>query len=349
MAFAEQARISQPVREPFAPAATLPPEPLCPLCGSSETSPAFRDNGCELRACRACELFFVHPYPAAVRQHERVASGVFDDIALLDCQRRYEGERFYFERHFPLIAEELRGAASLLDVGCGTGHLLERLSGRAGLHRVGIELNHEAAQFARRVAHCEILEIPLEDYRPARPFDAITLINVFSHIPSFANMFRALRGAVAPGGKVILRTSEMSPHVSRWNQFHWGVPDDLHFLGLGTLEFLCAHYGFRIARHVRTPFEEELFYPSRWRQMGRNRWLNLVKRAAVHVPGALPLLRTVYAAALGDRMFVSFIVLEPTGETGNAQLEARSRLPVPVSEPQSKQSSSSAARDGLHS
>ena len=85
------------------------------------------------------------------------------------------------------------------------------------------------------------------------------MINVLSHIPSFDGMFRSLRAALRPGGKMILRTSEMSARVSRWNQLHWGIPDDLHFLGLSTLDFLCAKYGFTIARHIRMPFEEEFF------------------------------------------------------------------------------------------
>lgn len=298
---------------------TAEPAAACPLCRSVATERALADSGCELRVCEVCELFFVHPYPQSGAQHERVASGEYSEIELLDCARRYEGERLYYDRHFALIARECEGASSLLDVGCGTGHLLERFAGSPQLYRAGIELNPRAAQFARRVSGCEVFETPLEQFGGSRRFDVITMINVFSHIPSFDGMFRALRRALAPGGKVILRTSEMARNVNRWNQLHWGIPDDLHFLGLGTLDFLCARYGFAAARHIRTPFEEELFLPSRWRQMGRNPWINLVKRAGVRVPGALAMLKRLYGAALGQRLFVSFIVLKalPDSETAS--------------------------------
>lgn len=284
--------------------------PPCPLCGSSDSVRAFRDNGCSLRMCRDCELFFVDPYPTRVQQHQRVSSSKRVEIEILDCERRYAGARLYYARHFEWIARECVNANSVLDVGCGTGHLLERFGAFSRMYRVGIELNPQAAEFARHVSGCQILETPLEEFRSDRAFDVITMVNVFSHIPSFDAMFSSVRTALRPGGKLVLRTSEMSANVSRWNQLHWGIPDDLHFLGLRTLDFLCAKYGFTIARHVRTPFEDELFRYSRWRQMGRRRATNCIKRAAVAFPPFLPVARKLYAAMLGNRLFVSFIVLK---------------------------------------
>jgi SAM-dependent methyltransferase len=288
--------------------------PRCPLCGSGKTRNAFKDGGCALRVCSECELFFTHPYPESRRQHEMVHAGEYPEIEILDCERRYLGEQLYYDRHFTCIEEECAGARSLLDVGCGTGHLLERLSTRPGLRCAGIELNLRAAQFARHVSGCDVYETSFEDFKCDRQFDVITMINVLSHIPSFDGMFRSLRGALRPGGKVILRTSEMSARVSRWNQLHWGIPDDLHFLGLGTLDFLCAKYGLAVIRHIRAPFEEELFLMSRWRQVGRNPYVNLIKAAGVRIPGILPVMKWLYTATLGHRLFVSFIVLTPLSD-----------------------------------
>lgn len=271
-----------------------------------------------------CELFFVHPYPASTHQHERVLSGSFAEIEILDCERRYRGEKLYYDRHFSMIAEECQGATAVLDVGCGTGHLLERLGSQPRLHRVGIELNSQAAGFARCVSDCEILEVPFERFESDRKFDVITMINVFSHIPSLDALFHSVRAALRPGGKLILRTSEMCRSVSRWNQMHWGIPDDLHFLGLRTLDFLCAKYGFVVGRHLRTPFEEELFQRSRWQQMGRSRFVNLMKTVAIRAPFALSAMKRAYSAALGQRLFVSFIVLTPTTRnTGIAESGSR--------------------------
>jgi SAM-dependent methyltransferase len=272
--------------------------------------------------CRNCELFFVDPYPTRVQQHQRVSSSRRAEIEILDCERRYRGERLYYDRHFDWIAEECVNATSILDVGCGTGHLLEKFGASPNLYRAGIELNPQTAQFARHVSGCQIFETPLEGFRAERAFDVLTMVNVFSHIPSFDAMFSSVRAALRPGGKLILRTSEMSPSISRWNQLHWGIPDDLHFLGLRTLDFLCAKYGFMAVRHVRTPFEDELFRASRWQQMGRNRAVNLAKRAGVAFPPCLILARKAYAAMLGKRLFVSFIVLKQNHDGTRGALNA---------------------------
>lgn len=284
---------------------------VCPLCGSHETRFAFAENHVALRTCCHCDLFFVSPYPASESQHVRVASGSQARIEILDLQRRYQGEKLYYGRHFPLIAEECTGAKFLLDVGCGAGHLLERLASQPGLYRVGIELNPQAAQFARRTAGCEIIETPFEKFQAARRFDVITLINVFSHIPSFERMFYALRESLQPGGKVVLRTTEMAPNVHRWSQLHWGIPDDIHFLGLRTLDLLAQKYGFTVTRRICTPYDDELFLPSRWRQTGRSRLVNLAKIAGLRTPFALPALKKLYTRTFGGRLFLSFIVLRP--------------------------------------
>lgn len=294
------------------------PEHCCPLCESLDTEKAFTDNGCVLRVCNECELFFVDPYPCGNEQHAKVSIGECLDIELLDCERRYEGERLYYDRHLSLIAEECESATSLLDVGCGTGHLLERLSRNPRLRRTGIELNSQAARMARHVAGCDVLEVPFEEFRSERKYDVITMINVLSHIPTFDGMFRSLRAALKPDGKVILRTSEMSRNVSRWNQIHWGIPDDLHFLGLATLDVLCAKYAFMIERRIRTPYEDELFRRSRWQQMGRSKSVNAIKRVVVRIPGALGTIKALYSAALGRKFYVSFIVLKVNGSPGQA-------------------------------
>ena len=60
-----------------------------------------------------------------------------------------------------------------------------------------------------------------------------------------------------------------------------------------------------------TPYEDELFRVSRWAQMGRSRHAEPGEGHRFRVPGVLPILKKLYAAALGQRLFVSLIVLKP--------------------------------------
>ena len=106
-------------------------------------------------------------------------------------------------------------ATSILDVGCGCGHLLERLAVHPDLYRVGIELNRERAALARRVAGCEVSDVAIEDFPETRRFDVITLINVFSHIPGIDKLFVKLRALLTDNGKIVLKTGEMRNDVRK--------------------------------------------------------------------------------------------------------------------------------------
>jgi SAM-dependent methyltransferase len=266
------------------PAAKVRSSPTCSLCASSATIRAFAGNGWDWWVCNRCDLFFVHPPPQGHRRCELVSASK-PEIALLESHERYRDEVRYYRAHFHRIAQECRGARSLLDAGCGTGHLLERFSRDAGLYCLGIEPDPLTARFARCVAGCQVVETQFEKFKSRRQFDVVTMINVFPHFRSPGAALQSLRSVLAPRGKAILCTDELRRVGLGWNRLHRGMPDGFQFLGPGTLDFACATYGFRVISRLR------------------------IKQPNRLLPGALIGPRRLYATALGRR-FTSFIVLE---------------------------------------
>jgi cyclopropane fatty-acyl-phospholipid synthase-like methyltransferase len=197
----------------------------------------------------------------------------------------------------------------VLDVGCGTGRLLELIAGQPEIERVGIELNRSRAEFARRISRCEIHEVPIEKFECRQPFDVIFMMNVFSHVhidPFFSAVHRLLQDQ----GKLILKVGEVTRTVSKHATHDWGIPDHLHFLGMRTASILAQKYGFRITRHDRWPHSQELFAASTWQAPGRSRLRNLVKRTVAGVPGALPVLAKAYELWHGQTIYTSLIVMQ---------------------------------------
>ena len=286
----------------------------CPLCGSQENQKCFSERHHDLLACRDCGLFFIHPYGSSV--HEKVCTYDYDDLEIADPARFHVSSRNYYERKYlSFIQSECMTAESILDVGCGTGALLELLGNEnPSMRRMGVELNYERAEFARGVAGCEIYQGPIEEFSCDSTFDVITMINVFSHIPSIDDLFASIRDLLAPGGKLILKVSEMAVDVRKDSVFDWGIPDHLHFLGLNTMNYICGKYGFRIIRHDRQPFSEDMFSRGRWLSPGRSQVRNLVKRVVALTPLALLILRMLYDMRHGKNSYSSFIVLSPAGE-----------------------------------
>lgn len=286
---------------------------VCPLCGSFETEFRFSERNYDVLACKACELFFINPYGNNV--HEKVSMYDYDNLAILDPVRHYASSKLFFEKYFSYIESECVSAKSILDVGCGTGRLLELLGEKnPNVRHVGIELNIERADFAKRVAKCEIFQIPIEKFEYHGKFDVITMINVLSHIPSIDNLFISIRKLIADDGKLILKVGEMAADVKKDAVFDWGIPDHLHFLGMNTIQFICNKYGFQMIRHDRQSLSADLFSRGRWIGPGRSSIRNMAKRVVAMTPFALSILRKLYDIRYGEKIYSSFIVISPVNK-----------------------------------
>jgi SAM-dependent methyltransferase len=280
---------------------------ICPLCSEPHAQYRFSERGYNLVQCSRCQLFYIDPYPEALEnRHKIVASFAYEELAILDAKNHYASEVSFYRDYFPLISDQLPGAGSFLDIGCGTGRLLELLDGR-NLYRAGIELNHSRAAFARGVAGCDIFEQPIEDFS-GQKFDVIALINVLSHIPSTARLFVKLKSLLSDHGKLIIKTGEVRGHVKKSALHDWSIPDHLQFLGAHTAEFIARTYGLHPHVCRRIPLSKEMFSHRTWTAKGRSPLRNAVKSAAVRVPFALRVLRSCYESIHHQSVMSSFFV-----------------------------------------
>lgn len=117
-------------------------------------------------------------------------------------------------------AANARGAARVLDVGCGWGALLRRLVEHAGVKgAVGLTLSASQAAWVRGLAlpGVEVREESWRDHKPEAPYDAIISIGAFEHfarqglspeekLAAYREFFDFCRGALKMGGRVSLQT-----------------------------------------------------------------------------------------------------------------------------------------------
>jgi 2-polyprenyl-3-methyl-5-hydroxy-6-metoxy-1,4-benzoquinol methylase len=143
-------------------------------------------------------------------------------------ERRYRAHR--------KLLDAVGDGKRVLEVGCSTGYLSERLVQR-GNTVVGLELDPEAAREAEQwcervlVGDLERMELPFE---PAS-FDVVLCGDVIEHLRDPGAALARLRPLLKPGGRLVVSTPNianwamrLSLLAGRWQYTDRGILDETH-------------------------------------------------------------------------------------------------------------------------
>lgn len=146
----------------------------------------------------------------------------------------------------------------VLEVGCSTGYLTERLVQR-GNTVVGLELDPDAAREAERwcewvlVGDLERMELPLEP----GSFDVVMCGDVIEHLLDPGAALARLRPLLEPGGRLVVSTPNvanwamrLSLLAGRWQYTDRGILDETHtrFFTRRSLVATIEGAGYRVDR-----------------------------------------------------------------------------------------------------
>jgi 2-polyprenyl-3-methyl-5-hydroxy-6-metoxy-1,4-benzoquinol methylase len=171
---------------------------------------------------------------------------------------------FFRERAFyGLVTDDLLpkriGDHFALDVGCGAGWLMQKLT-KVGWKTEGLEWNEKAAQRARDITG---LNVWAGDFRevdlPKNHYDLIVLNHVFEHFAEPKEVLSRVYELLTTGGKAVFFYPNPSALGATWYQtywFAWEVPRHLILPTRKAFQKLAEQAGFRESR-VRT----RAFYP----------------------------------------------------------------------------------------
>lgn len=149
----------------------------------------------------------------------------------------------------------LQGTGRLLDIGCNEGRGLQ-LFNKHGFSVEGLETNSTAAKQAKQ-SDFTVHEVPLEQFEPNAPYDAVILSNVLEHALLPRMMLSHIHRILKPGGKLYLSC----PNANSWlkNIFgkywiNWHVPFHLSHFNQTQLCSLINQSGFTVrSTHSVTP------------------------------------------------------------------------------------------------
>lgn len=116
-------------------------------------------------------------------------------------QRHHGYHRFLDEAEFDLVCD-LAAGREVLEIGCGTGLILERLASVAS-RAAGIDLSPGMLELARQrgldVYEANATELPFDD----ASFDLAVSFKVLAHVEAIGDAMAEMARVVRPGGRIV--------------------------------------------------------------------------------------------------------------------------------------------------
>lgn len=179
----------------------------CPICEIDDAVWVFEKEGFEFVKCRSCGLLHVNP-----QLKSDIAESFYKKSKMatnwIKLQQGAKEQDWNAQRKYLPALEKLNclkpDRGRLLDVGCSIGQFL-KLSTQFGWECEGIELNHDAAEFARNEYGLKVYEEKLEDLKlDKESYDIITLWGVLEHLTDPNNILDSIHKLLKKDGLLLL-------------------------------------------------------------------------------------------------------------------------------------------------
>jgi len=226
--------------------------PWCPGCSAFATGEyAFSRGDARFRVCRSCRLTFRDPMPTAAQLAD-IYKTHYKESNIVGQSTNQESGAFatgayaeFLDKHF------LKAKSRLLDVGAGTGVLVEAFRQR-GIVAEGVEFSAEARQHCSQFRGFDLIEDI--NSLPESAFDVVTMIEVIEHLSDPVGDLRSIIRRLRPGGVLFLTTPNLKGLRARIQGGSWREAQKLFHLTLfeaSTLRAMLGKVGFSDIRRIR--------------------------------------------------------------------------------------------------
>jgi SAM-dependent methyltransferase len=223
---------------------------VCPVCGSSSTTPYWDCGSFFIKRCTGCGHLYQNPQPVFHDLKNRYQESYFD----------YEisNEEAFFrlmllglqDIGFSGWEEDLKGKGSFLDIGCATGLLLSYMRNR-GWKVHGAEICEASARYGREKRNVDIFIGPLEQ-APFAPssFSLIHFSHLIEHVPDPRRLLAKVHELLAPGGAAVIVTPNRNGLQARLLRRKWRscIADHLNLFDKKGLARILRETGFTIQK-----------------------------------------------------------------------------------------------------
>jgi 2-polyprenyl-3-methyl-5-hydroxy-6-metoxy-1,4-benzoquinol methylase len=151
---------------------------------------------------------------------------------------------------------------SILDYGCGSGHLLHYFK-KNGWKIQGVEPNTKAREIASKLNNTKILNNSEVDKLPKNSFDVITLWHVLEHIHSLNEVVNNLVSLLKQSGILIIAVPNInSPDALKYKEMWAGLDVPRHLYHFSTASMILFLSNHKLVVSETKPMRLDAYYVS---------------------------------------------------------------------------------------
>ncbi|MDP6523613.1 MAG: class I SAM-dependent methyltransferase [Kiritimatiellia bacterium] len=231
----------------------------CYNCGSDGRAFYAEENGFSLVRCSACGLLYVEERPDDKEIAEAHKQGKHSGLKELNMTGRFNAAKI--SRYLKVLEDMFEGGlgtkATWLDVGCGHGEFIAAVkeygSGRIAVR--GTEPNIHKQESARKRG-LDVSYFDIESHK--EKYDAVSLLNVYSHLPDPPAFLELLKKRLNPEGEIIIETGDTACFPAKQHYRPFYLPDHFSFASESIVVDMLRRLGFEIIivnKYPSLPFD----------------------------------------------------------------------------------------------